>query len=48
MSEKIRLGDLLNVFEDAFYAGWEAHAEGKEAVREEAFNHWVQQTLKEL
>ena len=47
MSEKLKLGDLLTLFEDAFNAGWEAHAEGAQ-IREESFNHWIDSALKEL
>lgn len=47
MSDKIRLGDLLRLFEDAFNAGWEAHAEG-EPVRDQAFSAWIDLALEEL
>jgi hypothetical protein len=48
MSDKVKLGDLLKLFEDAFNAGWEAHAEGNESVRDQAFRQWVDAALEEL
>lgn len=48
MSDKLKLGDLLILFEDAFNAGWEAHAEGREPEREQAFCIWIDLALKDL
>jgi hypothetical protein len=48
MSQKVKLADLLRLFEDAFNAGWEAHAEGAEPVRNQAFRHWIDLALQEL
>ena len=50
MSDKIKLGDLIQAFEDAFYGGWDAaivkadYGEDKK----EAFSQWLSEEMNRL
>jgi hypothetical protein len=50
MGDKIKLADLLQAFEDAFYAGWEARElyGGDEVSKHECFERWVNRELDYL
>jgi hypothetical protein len=47
---KVKLGDLLVVFEDAFHAGWNSALVRAEygIGKEEAFRLWLDEEMKRL
>ena len=47
-SQKVKLGDLLVAFEDAFNAGWDARNTLDRNDKKSAFSKWLDEEMKRL
>jgi hypothetical protein len=50
MNNKIKFGDLLKAFEDAYFAGFESGkiCDSTQKTKEQSFSDWLDEELKQL